>query len=60
MGVEVGQTLQVRQEIGNLQDPFAIFLAAKQTGKFTDFDVVGHIPLEMSHFCHYFFYYFWK
>ena len=48
-----GQNLQVKQEIGNLHNPFAIFLGAKIPGKLTDFDIVGHIPREISRFCHY-------
>ena len=51
---KLGQNLQVKQEIGNLHDPFAISLGAKIPGKLTDFDIVGHIPREISRFCHYF------
>ena len=29
-------------------------LGAKLRGKLTDFDIVGHIPREISRFCHYF------
>jgi hypothetical protein len=48
------QILQVEQELWNTHDPFAISLGAKVPGKVTDFEVVGHIPREISRFCHYF------
>ena len=48
------QMLQVEQELGNVHDPFAISFGAKIPGKLTDFEVVGHIPREISRFCHYF------
>ena len=51
---KLGQKLNVDQEIGNLHDPFAISLGAKIAGKLTDFEIVGHIPREISRFCHYF------
>ena len=51
---KLGQTLQVRQDIGNLHDPIAISLGAKIPGKLTDFDVVEHITREISRFCHYY------
>ena len=51
---KLGQNLQVKQEIGNLHDSFAISLGAKIPGKLTDFVIVGHIPREISRFCHYF------
>ena len=46
--------LQIDQEIGNIHNPFAISLGAKIVGKLTDNEIVGHIPREISHFCHYF------
>lgn len=49
----LGQTLKVTQDTGNLQYHFAIFLGAKVLGKLTDFDVVRHMPEEISCFCHY-------
>ena len=52
--LKLGQTLQIRKKIRNLHDIFAIPLGAKIPRKLTDFDVVGHIPWEMNHFCHYF------
>ena len=51
---KLGQSLQIKQEIGNLHDPFAISLGANIPEKLTDFDIVGHIPREISRFCHYF------
>ena len=50
----LGQNLQVKQEIGNSHDPFSISLGAKIPEKLTDFDIVGHIPRQISRFCHYF------
>ena len=46
--------LHGRQEIGNLNDPFAIFLRTKIPGKLTDFDAVRDNAQEISRFCHYF------
>ena len=54
MMLELGQVLQVRQEIRNLHDPFTIFLGAKIREKLTDFDVAGHNPREISLFCRFF------
>ena len=51
---KLGQELKVNQEVGNVVDPFAISLEAKIPGKLTNFDIVGHIPREISRFCHYF------
>ena len=48
------QILQVEQELANVHDPFAISLGAKIPGKLTEFEVVGHIPREISRFCNYF------
>ena len=50
---KLGQTLQVRQEIGNLKDHFVISLGAKISGKLRDFEVVRHISQEITRFCHY-------
>ena len=44
----------MRQEVGNGHDPFAMSVGATIHGKLTKFDIVGHIPCEVSHFCHYF------
>ena len=51
---KLGQKIQIDQEIGNIHDPFAISLGAKIVGKLTDNEIVGHIPREISRFCHYF------
>jgi len=51
---KLGQNLEVKQEVANLHDPFAVSLGAKIPGNLTDFDIVGHIPREISRFCHYF------
>ena len=50
----LGQSLKVEQEINNVHDPFAISLETKIPGKLTDTEIVGHIPREISRFCHYF------
>ena len=44
----------MKQEINNVHDPFAISLETKIPGKLTDTEIVGHIPREISRFCHYF------
>ena len=51
---KLGQKLQIDEEIGNIHDLFAISLGAKIVGKLTDNEIVGHIPCEISRFCHYF------
>ena len=51
---KTGQKLQVNQEINNIHDPFAISLGAKLNGKLTSNEIVGHIPREISRFCHFF------
>ena len=48
----IGQNLVMRQEIGNEHDPFAMSAGANIPGKLTNFDMVGHIPREISRFCH--------
>ena len=50
----LGQNLSVRQELSNVHDPFAISISAKIPGKLTKRDIIGHIPREISRFCHYF------
>lgn len=50
----LGQSLKVEQEVNNVHDPFAISLGTKIPGKLTDKEIVGHIPREISRFCHYF------
>ena len=51
---KIGQNLRVRQEVGNDHDPFAMSVGANVPGKFTNSDIVEHIPQEISQFCHYF------
>ena len=51
---KIGQNLAMRQEIGNDRDSFAMSAGANIPGKLTNFDMVGHILREISHFCHYF------
>ena len=50
----LGQNLSVQQELGNVYDPLAISLSAKIPGKLTKSDIIGHIPREISRFCHFF------
>ena len=45
------QTLSVKQEKGNLYDPYAIGLYTKIRGKITTMSLVGHLPREISRFC---------
>ena len=52
--LRLGQSLKVEQEVNNVHDPFAISLGTKIPGKLTDKEIVGHIPREISRFCHYF------
>ena len=51
---KLGQDLLVKQEVGNVHDPFAMSIGADIAEKLTSFDIVGHIPREISRFCHYF------
>ena len=51
---KLGQDLLVKEEVGNVHDPFAMSIGADIPGKLTSFDIVGHIPREISRFCHYF------
>ena len=51
---KLGQKLQIDQEISNIHNPFTISLGAKIVGKLTHNEIVGHIPHEISRFCHYF------
>ena len=46
--------MEVKQEVGNVYDPFSMALGAKLRGKLTYFDIVGNIPREISRFFHYF------
>ena len=51
---KLGEKLEVDQEINNVHDPYAISLQTKIKGKLTESEIVGHIPREISRFCHYF------
>ena len=51
---KLGEKLVADQEINNVHDPFAISLETKVAGKLTESEIVGHIPREISRFCHYF------
>ena len=44
----------MKQEVGNVHDPFAMSIGADIPGKLISFDIVGYIPREISRFCHYF------
>ena len=50
----IGERLQLEQEYGNVHDPFAISIHASLRDKITASDIVGHIPREISRFCHFF------
>ena len=43
---KVGQTLQVKQEIRDHHNPFAISLGTEIPGKLTDFDIVRYYSLR--------------
>lgn len=50
-----GEILEVNHDYGNVHDPFALSLNAASRGRrLAIFDIVGHIPREISRFCHYF------
>ena len=49
----LGQNLSVQQELGNVHGPFALSLSVKIPGELTKRDIIGHIPREISRFCHY-------
>ena len=49
----IGERLKLEQEYGNVHDPFAISIHASLWDKITASDVVGHIPREISRFCHF-------
>lgn len=50
----LGEHLQMSQELGNVHDPFAIAIKVKIRGRLTNDEIAGHIPREISRFCHYF------
>ena len=50
-----GENLIVENEFANVHDPFALSFNTKMQRKgFKESRVVGHIPREISRFCHYF------
>ena len=53
-----GEILEVEHDYGNVHDPFAISIKAssraRRVAMFAMFDIVGHLPREISRFCHYF------
>ena len=50
-----GEILEVEQDYGNVHDPFALSLNTASRGRrLRLFDIVGHLPREISRFCHYF------
>ena len=53
-----GEILEVEHDYGNVHDPFAISINTSSRGRrvamFAMFDIVGHLPREISRFCHYF------
>ena len=49
---KLGPDLLVKQEVGNVHDPFAI--GADIPRKLTSFDIMRHIPREINRLCHYF------
>lgn len=50
----MGEKLNVQHEHGNVHDPFALTLSVKRRGSFVEWEVVGHLPREISRFCYYF------
>ena len=52
--LQIGQNLVARQEVGNDHDPFAMSAGVNTPRKLTNFDIVRHIPREISRSCRYF------
>ena len=50
----IGEKLEIEQEYGNVEDPFAMAIKAKPRFRVRFWETVGHIPREISRFCHYF------
>ena len=50
----MGEKLHVQHEHGNVHDPFAMTLSVKRSGSFVEWEIVGHLPREISRFCYYF------
>ena len=54
-GPVLGESLEMEQDYGNVHDPFSIAIKAVSRERLTNFEkLVGHIPREISRFCHYF------
>ena len=51
---KIEQNLVVRQDVRNEHGPFAMLAGTNIPGKLTNFDIVEHIPCDISSFCHYF------
>ena len=47
-----GEYLRIEREYGNVHDPFSISIRASSRGNVTSSNIVGHLPREISHFCH--------
>ena len=52
--LKIGQNLVARQEVGNDHDSFAMSAGVNIPRKLTNFDIVRHIPREISRSCRYF------
>ena len=50
----IEENLQMKPEFANVHDPFAIAITASSPETLTKYDVVGHVPREISRFCRYF------
>ena len=50
----IGEKLEIAQDYGNVEDPFAIAIKAKPRWRIRFWETVGHIPREISRFCYYF------
>ena len=51
---QLHQVLDVQMEAGNVFDPYAMALKMRIPGQIEQISVVGHIPREISRFCHFF------
>ena len=50
-----GEILEIENDYGNVHDPFALSLNAHlNRRRLAMYDIVGHIPREISRFCYYF------
>ena len=50
-----GEALEIENDYGNVHDPFALSLNVQTHGRrLLAYNIVGHIPREISRFCHYF------